>query len=203
MLSWKLPPLGLTQLLLRLLELPRLMRPEPRLRGLRGRVLRKRSPGGDGRRRHDAVHLGETLLGEVRGGVSGYIRLGHRRGHARQLPLDVGPHLVGRQKSPAGGGRRFPSLPLPLGGAPLPRPYGDEDHRQDEQDRPEDADHERAQTIVNSELSGEARYYFKHSIDKEDVLGSRRVSVTFRMSGSKAKGVVGAESNRIEKFLGS
>ena len=52
-------------------------------------------------------------------------------------------------------------------------------------------------------VSGEARYYFKHSIDKEDVLGSRRVSVTFRMSGSKAKGVVGAESNRIEKFLGS
>ena len=52
-------------------------------------------------------------------------------------------------------------------------------------------------------VSRDARYCFKHSIAKEDVLGDRRVSVTFRMSGSKTRGVVGAESSRLDKFLRS
>ena len=52
-------------------------------------------------------------------------------------------------------------------------------------------------------VSGDARYCFKHSIAKEDVLGDRRVSVTLRMSGSKSRGVVGAEGSRLDKFLAS
>jgi hypothetical protein len=50
-------------------------------------------------------------------------------------------------------------------------------------------------------VSRDARYRFKHSIKKTDVLGSIRVSLTFRMSGSKSQGVLGVTQNHITSYF--
>eukprot|EP01031_Cornospumella_fuschlensis_P038394 gene38394-46661_t len=52
-------------------------------------------------------------------------------------------------------------------------------------------------------VSGDARWQYMHSICAEDILGERRVSVTYRQSGAKKEGVrrVVPSNKSIEGFF--